>query len=53
LLLNFPLEYAIRKVKENQEGIELHRTHKLLFHADDVSILSANINTIKKTQKLC
>jgi hypothetical protein len=43
LLLNFPLEYDIRKV-----GLELNGTHQLLVYADDVNLLGDNVYTIKK-----
>jgi hypothetical protein len=35
-LLNLALEYVIRKVKENQEELEVTGTHQLLVYADDV-----------------
>jgi len=38
LFFNFTLGYASRKIQENQ-GLEMNRTHKLLVYANDVNIL--------------
>jgi hypothetical protein len=44
LPFNFALQYAIRRVQENQEGLQLNWTHQILVYAD----VGENIDTIKK-----
>jgi hypothetical protein len=42
------LDYASRKVQENQVGLKLNGTYELVAYADDVNLLGDDIDTINK-----
>jgi len=48
LLFNFVLDYAIRRVQVNQEGLKLNGKHQLLAYADNNNILGGSVDTVKK-----
>jgi hypothetical protein len=52
LLFNFALEYAIKRVQVNWNGLKLNGTHQLLAYADDVNILGGSVHTVRKMWKL-
>ena len=52
LLFNFTLEYAIRRVQVNQDGLKLKGTHQLLVYADDVNILGGSVHTVKENAEV-
>jgi hypothetical protein len=46
-IFNLALEYAIRRVQVNQNGLKLIGTHQLQVHTD-VNILGRSVHAIKK-----
>ena len=46
MLLNCAVEYAIRRIQVNQDGLKLNGTHQLLAYADD-NILEG-VHTVKE-----
>ena len=42
------MEYAIKRVQVNQDGLKLNGTHQLLAYADDVNILGGRAHTVKE-----
>ena len=47
---NFVLQYAVRRVQTNQEGLKLNGTHELSVYAD-VNRLGGSIHTIRKNRE--
>jgi hypothetical protein len=47
--MSLPLEYTIRGVHVNQNGLKLNGTHQLLVYADEVNILGRRVQTIKES----
>ena len=47
MLFNFALDYAIRRVQVNQDGLKLNGTHQFLVYADDVNIMGGRVHTVK------
>jgi len=48
MLFNFALDYAIRRVQVNHDGLKLNGTHQVPAYADDVNILGGSIHILKE-----
>jgi len=45
---NVALEYAIRRIQVDKDGLKLNGTHQLLVYADDVNVLGGSLHTVKE-----
>jgi hypothetical protein len=43
LLLNFALDYVIRRVQVKLKVLQLNGTHQLLVYADDINMAEAHL----------
>ena len=50
LLFNCALEYAIRRVPVNQDGLKLNGTHRLLVCGDGVNMLEGRVHSVKENE---
>ena len=48
MLFSLAVEYAVRRVQVNRDGLKLNSTHQLLAYADDVNILAGSMHALKE-----
>jgi hypothetical protein len=51
LILNFALDYAIRRVQINKNGLKFSGTHFVWVYADDVNIMGGSVLTVKEKEE--
>ena len=51
IALQFVLEYAIRRVQVNQNGLKLNGTHQFVVYGDYVNILGESVHNIKENEE--
>jgi hypothetical protein len=47
-LFNFALEYAIRRVKVNHDGLKLNGTLQVLVYANGVNVFAGSVQTVRE-----
>jgi hypothetical protein len=52
ILLNYALEYAIRRVQLIQNGWKLNSTHRILVYADYINIFGKSVHNIKENAEV-
>jgi hypothetical protein len=52
LFFNFALEYAIRSVQVNQDGLKLNGTHRFLIYPVYVNKLGVRVFNVKKNTEV-
>jgi hypothetical protein len=50
-LVNFALEYAIKRVQVNQVGLKLNGKHQLFVYADDVNRVGRSLSSVRKNTR--
>lgn len=50
LFSTFALEYAIKRIQVNQEGLILNGAHQLIIYVDDAYILAGSTHAVKKNR---
>jgi len=48
MMVNFALEYAIRRVKIHQDGLKLNGTRLFLVYVDNVNRMGGSVHAVKK-----